>query len=94
VSPDVRAEPAPRLVQAGLGRARGPGDLPGGQAGVVVQLDGAPLAVRQVADRGTQGLDTIQVIRGRQPVRRDRSGIPWLPALDDRNDTVEGVQAN
>ena len=23
-----------------------------------------------------------------------QSGIPWLPALDDRNDTVEGVQAN
>ena len=72
MSRDVRAEPAARLVQAGLRRAGGPGDLPGGQAGVVVQLDGAPLAVRQVRDRGAQRLGAIQVLRGRQPLRRNR----------------------
>ena len=49
---DVRAQLAARLVQAGLGRAGRPADLPGGQVGVVVQLDGAPLAVRQIRDRG------------------------------------------
>jgi hypothetical protein len=72
VSRDVGTEPSARLVQAGLGRAGGPGDLPGRQAGVVVQLDGAPLAVRQVRDRSAQHLSAIQVIRGRQAERRNR----------------------
>ena len=68
----MRAKPAARLVQAGLGRAGRPADLPGGKVGVVVQLDGAPLAVRQIRDRGAQRLGAIQVIRGGQPLRRDR----------------------
>ena len=72
MSRDVPAKPAACLVQAGLSRAGGPGDLPGGPVGVVVQLDSAPLAIRQVRDRGAQCLSAIQVIRGRQALRRDR----------------------
>jgi len=88
---DVRAKSAARLVQAGLGRAGRPGDPPGGQVGVVVQLDGAALAVRQLSDRGAQRLGAIQVIRGRQSLGRDRMQAFWplgqqqqllLPARD------------
>jgi hypothetical protein len=50
----MRAEPAARPVQAAFAAPGGPGDLPSGQAGVIVQLDGAPLAIRQLRDRGAQ----------------------------------------
>jgi hypothetical protein len=75
VGGEVLAEPPAGLVQAGLGRTGRPADLPGGQIGEVVQLDGAPLPAGQARDRGAQHLGAVQVLGGGQPLRRDRMEI-------------------
>ena len=69
------AEPPAGLVQAGLGRAGRPADLPGGQVGEVVQLDGAPLPAGQARDRGAQHLGAIEILGRRQALRRGRMEI-------------------
>jgi hypothetical protein len=58
----VGTQPVPGLVQANPGRAGIFGDLPGGQARVVVQRDRAALPGGQSGHRRAQRVGAVQVL--------------------------------